>query len=613
MTSNIIPLGQYIVQRLSQLGIRHAFGVPGDFNLTLLDHFVGSKEKPSPLKWVGFCNELNAAYAADGYARVRGLPMVLITTYGVGELSALNGVSGAFAENVPIIHIVGTTGRPIQEEGLLIHHVSPNPGHAPGPANHRVYPITSKPFCCEQVYLTDRREAPEQIDRAISAAYKNALPTYIYVPVDMVPQPIDSSLLSSPLDLEISNKKVLSEKEEDKLVDDILDAFYAAKNPCILVDSLTERLNARDLALDLMKKAKVPAFSTLLAKGLADETTEYFGGVYNGDLSSPGVADAVNNSDFVLNLGPLLSDSNTGGFTRRIKDENLALLHPLYIKFKGKMYKDVHFRPVLAKLVERLNSDKLVSPRPTPPPHKLTQDKPLPAPLSLANVVAQFSKFLKPGDVVIPEVGTVQFASPDFVFPTDTKHITQAFYSSIGYSLPAAVGAAFAQRELAEDLKKSGGKPVSGHLNSSGRVILFEGDGSSQMTIQELGTMVRYGLDITVVLLNNDGYSIERAIWGPEQIYNDICPNWKWTKLLEVFGGTEGVNCLSTKVSTKEELGKLLEERQKTGEDEKIKGPKMIEAILHPNDYPWRLDGQILSMGKFNLDKYKEYSANNDK
>lgn len=609
-SSTNIPLGQYLVQRLSQLGIRHAFGVPGDFNLTLLDHFVGSKDHPSPLKWVGFCNELNAAYAADGYARVKGTPMALITTYGVGELSALNGVSGAFAENVPIIHIVGTTGRPIQEKGLLIHHVSPPAGHAPGPADHRVYPVTSKPFSCKQVYLTDRKEAPQLIDEAIEAAYKQALPSYIYFPVDMVPQPVDSSLLSNPLNLDLTNQGILSNTEEDQLVDSILSELYSAKNPCILADTLTERLRARDLALKLMAKTEIPAYSTLLAKGLADETTSYFGGVYNGELSSPGVAEAVHSSDCVLNLGPLLSDSNTGGFTRKIKDENLIVLHPLYVQVKGKMYNNVHFYPILSKLLEKLDVSKLVTPRPSPPPYVLKKNSESPAPLALSDIVEEVSKLIKPGDVVIPEVGTIQFAAADFKFPTNIKHITQVFYSSIGFSLPAAVGAAFAQRELLKDLQHSG--QVSGHKFSSGRVVLVEGDGSSQMTIQELGTMVRYGLDVTVILLNNSGYSIERAIWGPKQQYNDICPNWKWTKLLEAFGGTEGVNCFSTRVSSKEELAKFVEQ-ERSGSGTVVKGPKLVEAILDPFDYPWRLESQVQQMGKYNIDSYMEYSGKHDK
>lgn len=591
-SSESIPLGQYLVSRLAQLGIKHAFGVPGDFNLTLLDHFEASPD----LKWVGFCNELNAAYAADGYARINNsIPMALVTTYGVGELSALNGISGAFAENVPIIHIVGTTGRPIQENHLLIHHVSPVAQHDIRKSpDHKIYPKSSAPFACAQEYLWDRYESPKQIDKAITEAWKTALPAYIYVPVDMVHQPVPKSLLDTPLDLTIKNKSF----DEDKYVDEILEALYNAKSPVILADTLAERHHGRDLVTKLVEKAKLWSYSTLLSKGLVDETSPYFVGVYNGELSHHGIPEAVHSSDLVLNIGALLSDSNTGGFSRKIKDENLIILNPTYCTFKGKVHHDVHFLPILAKLVEKLDASKYKHEHPPKPTVIRRKNRPSKGDISLADLVEKVSSYLKEGDVIIPEVGTVQFASPDMKFTKNNKIITQVFYSSIGFSLPAAVGAAFAQRDI--------------NPESPGRVILLEGDGSAQMTIQELGTMVRNRLDITVFLLNNSGYSIERAIWGPEQKYNDICPDWKWTALLEAFGGKANDNCYSTKVATLPQLEKYVTEEAAKVESS-VKGPKLVEVILHPNDYPWILDEQVKSMGSTNIAMYKEYSAKHDK
>lgn len=589
--SDSIPLGTFLARRLAQLGLQHVFGVPGDFNLTLLDHVEASPD----LTWVGFCNELNAAYAADGYARVKGSPMALITTYGVGELSALNGVSGAFAENVPIIHIVGTTARPVQEAGLMIHHVSPPVGHALGPADHRVYPATSKPFCVAQEYLVDRRLAPAQIDAAISAAVKQALPVYIYIPVDMVAQPVPTALLDTPLDLAITNP---DEALEDKIVDDILAALYASSSPVILADTLAERFRLRAAVQQLVEKSSLWSYSTGLSKGLVDETLPNFVGVYNGELSHTGIAAAVHASDLVLNIGPLLSDSNTGGFTRKIDPKNAVILHPLYVTVKGTHYDGVSFVPVVAKLLARLDTTRL-PPRTPKPVVTRVHDRASPADISLASLLDGVSShFLQPGDVIIPEVGTVQFASPDMRFAKDCAIITQVFYSSIGFSLPAAVGAAFAQREL---------NPARPR-----RVVLLEGDGSAQMTIQELGTMVRHKLDIAVFLLNNSGYSIERAIWGPKQGYNDICPDWKWTQLLSAFGGTPGKNCLSTRIESKAESAAFFSADQNAAFLQSPL-PRLVEVILHPNDYPWRLQEQVRVMGGSNIAMYKEYSLKHDK
>lgn len=581
-----ITIADYLFQRIAQLGSDHIFGVPGDFNLTLLDHIY---HVPN-MKWIGFCNELNAAYAADGYGRVKGSPACLITTYGVGELSAINGVSGANAEQVPLLHVVGTTCRPVQENNLLIHHVTP--GRGLEPADHKIYSEVSRPFSCAHEYLWDVKTAAEQIDRVITEVYKQSLPGYIYIPTDMVNPLISAERLATPLPLGIKNS--IGEEAEDKIVSDILQALYTAKNPCILADTLAVRHRGADLVKELVDKTKIWSYATLLSKGVIDETNPNYVGIYNGEISLAEVTDAVHASDLVLNIGPLFTDSNTGGFTRGIKDENAIILHPLYYSFKtAEKTTGVHFLPILKKLVDRIDPSKL-GPKVPKPQTTFIHDPPSPADISMAKLISLVSDYIQPGDVVIAEVGCVQFASPDLKFKTNNQIITQVFYSSIGHALPASVGAAIAQREL---------NPAN-----PGRVVLLEGDGSSQMTIQEIGTMVRYNLDISVFLLNNEGYSVERAIWGPDQGYNDICPNWKWTELLSTFGGTEGKNVFSKKVETFKQLQDLVH-------DEKFanaKAARLVEVILDPKDYPWRLNKQVQIMGGKNLAMMKAYAKVHD-
>ncbi|CDO55277.1 hypothetical protein DV495_004189 [Geotrichum candidum] len=587
MTADKIPIADYLFQRLAQLGLSHIFGVPGDFNLTLLDHVYVQPD----FKWVGFCNELNAAYAADGFGRVKRSPAALITTYGVGELSAINGISGAHAEQVPIIHIVGTTARPIQEKQLLIHHVTP--GRGLNPPDHKIYAKVSEPFSCATEYLYDVSTAASQIDRVITEVYKQSLPGYIYIPVDMVNPLVPSNALSVPLPLAPSNEGILTEADEDALVDRILNMLYTAKNPVILADTLAVRHHASELVKELVDKTQMWSFATVLSHGVIDETHPAYVGIYNGLGSHTGIAEAVHGSDLVLNIGPLLTDSNTGGFTRDIKPENAVLLHPLYVQLKDEpLLEGVHFLPVLAKLVERIDPTKL-APRALKPVVTIVEDRPGKSDITLAKIVSNVSDYIQPGDVVVAEVGTVQFASPDLVFKENNEIITQVFYSSIGHALPASVGAAFALREL------GGGR----------RVVLLEGDGSSQMTIQELGTMVRFNLDVTIFLLNNSGYSIERAIWGPDQGYNDICPNWKWTQLLETFGGTEGKTVLSKQVATEKKLREITSDKDGFG---KLTIPRLVEVILDAKDYPWRLEQQIEIMGGKNRDMIIEYAATHD-
>ncbi|CAN6628255.1 pyruvate decarboxylase isozyme 1 [Trichomonascus vanleenenianus] len=579
MTSATTALATYLFTRLHQLGVKNVLGVPGDFNLLLLD-FV---EAFDGLNWVGFCNELNAAYAADGYARVKKHPAALVTTFGVGELSALNGISGSHAEYVPIVHIVGTSGRPVAENQIMVHHA--NPGKNGGGPDHSVYRMASEPFSCAHEYITDPAKAADQIDYVISEVVKQSMPGYIFLPVDMVTKKVDAERLSIELDLEIKNPNA---EAENSIVSEILEAIYASKRTSVVVDVLTERHNARELAQELVRKTKSHAFTTPMGKGLIDETDAQFVGLYNGELSRGGVSDAVVGSDLVIDVGPMFSDSNTGGFTRKVESEKNVILHPDYISVRGKTYKGVHFLPVLKKLVAQIDASKVTSAgeKPTIAP---LEDVKCDTDISHTDFVKALSKFAQPDDIVLIESGTCQFGSPDVDTKENTRWITQIYYSSIGFTLPAMVGAGIANREL----------------EKQGRVLLVEGDGSAQMTIQELGTAVRQGLTPVVFLLNNSGYSIERAIWGPEQSYNDICPDWQWTKIFEVFGGVEGKTCKHVRVETREELDKVITSEEIKNPDKAI----LVEVILDKFDYPWRLTEQVRIMSGKNMNLYKKYAA----
>lgn len=588
--------GTFLFSRIKQLGISNIFGVPGDFNLQLLDFVY----KVPGLNWVGCCNELNAAYAADGYGRLRGpvedganpsprIPGALITTYGVGELSALNGISGAHAETVPILHIVGMTGRAIQEKHLWIHHVSP-PARADESADHLVYMQTSKPFSCATELINDPKTAPEQIDRVIREICRTSRPGYLYIPIDMAFRQVE---VTAPLDL--SNLMVNANKaDEDAVVAETLAAIYAAKSPTIVADVIADRFNCREAIKRLVDLTKFWSFTTPMGKGLVDETDNAFVGVYNGEFSRDGVAQAVHSSDCVLNIGPLLSDSNTGGFSRQISEENLVLLHPQYCIVKGKKYNNVHFGPVLVRVLEELekNTDKIPSAGPKPTVGQV--ENPDSTQITQTSLVQTLSEYFKPNDTVVVESGTFQFAVPDCEFKSNTSFFTQIYYSSIGFALPAALGAAVAKKE------------TTGYGSvDTGRLILVEGDGSAQMTIQELGTMIRQEVPVTVFLLNNDGYSIERAIWGPKQEYNDICPYWKWTELLSTFGGTNGKTVANYKVSSRKEFDELISNKEFTDNTTKV---QLVEVILDAFDYPWILKEQIKRMGGYNMTQAKLFA-----
>ncbi|KAF4629196.1 hypothetical protein G7Y89_g8953 [Cudoniella acicularis] len=576
-----ISMGQYLFKRIAQLGIEHIFGVPGDFNLALLDELF----KLPDLKWLGACNELNAAYAADGYARIKGLPGVLVTTYAVGELSAMNGVAGAYAEHAGMIHIVGMPSRSVQKARLLIHHT-----FEPG-MDQAIYVKMSEPIRKMHTVLMGGENTAQEIDRVIEACVKSRLPVYIYVPLDVASLPLDAGHLETPLDTTVRNSDA---NVEDEVVRVTLEAIKKAKNPCVLGDVLAIRHGGKELTQKLVDVTRFPAYATPLGKGIVDETHPCYNGLYNGSVSFEGVAKGVEDSDLVLNIGPLLSDSNTGGFSRNIQDSQLIYLGHDYCKIHDKLYPDVHFLPILKRLVEELEKEpaRYNVPRAqfrTKIEQTLLMDLKS-GPIKQDYLWQRLGRFLRPHDIVLAESGTAQFGMPDAFFPPSTAYITQTFWSSIGYTVGACLGACVAASTLPH----------------SSRIILLVGEGSLQMTVQEIGSYIRFGYTPIIFVINNGGYSIERAINGPKQGYNDVSMLWDHGAMLEFFGAREetGVKGRSYSCRSVEELEKVL------GDKEFVEAGviQVCEVFLDKFDYPWRLTGQLVIGRALAVKMAKEYT-----
>jgi pyruvate decarboxylase len=259
-------------------------------------HLLDELFKIPELVWLGTCNELNGAYAADGYARIKGVPSALITTYAVGELSAMNGVAGAYAEQAGMIHIVGMPARPsklvqigqgyildpytdnlwcvAQKAKLMIHHtMEPE-------MDQDIYIGMSAPIRKTYTKLSDPATMAQEIDRVIEAAVWSRLPVYIYVPLDIVGIPLDATRLETPLNTTVKNTNL---QQEDELVNSILELIKKSSNPAILADVLAIRHGGRDLTRRLASATHFPSYSTPLSKGVIDETAPYYNGVYNGE------------------------------------------------------------------------------------------------------------------------------------------------------------------------------------------------------------------------------------------------------------------------------------------------------------------------------------------
>ncbi|EFQ97856.1 pyruvate decarboxylase [Nannizzia gypsea CBS 118893] len=555
-----IPVGEYIFRRLHQLGIRNIVGVPGDFNLNLLDHVYSVPD----LRWVGTCNELNAAYAADGYARARSLPGVVVTTYGVGELSALNGIVGAYSEYIPVIHIVGNTSRDMQRNHTRIHHTL-----WMDQWDHRTYQKMVEPVAAATAFLDDESKVAAEVDRVIETSIKRRLPVYLFVPLDIQDSPIDASPLEKPLDLAVRNEG--REAEEDEVVEEVIKRMGQAKDPGVLVDMLMSRHNLYKETSELIKLLAAPWYTTPLGKSTMNESDPHFAGLYCGITSSnPALKAQIESHDAVLHLGPFNVSGNTGGFSTALPADKLIELHPGFCSVAGKVWKGLDFRPVITKLLARLTKEPIQRTVDLAKILPKTSEKPsddnCTDPLDHARFWDRLSKFLRPNDFVIAEVGTSQFGSQGLTLPDNTTYFSQLYYSCIGFSVPATLGVLLARRETA----------------NPGRVILLVGDGSLHMTVQEIGTMVREGFKPIIIVVNNKGYTIERLIHGPEQQYNDISEMWDYQKMLGFFGAKDS---RSYAARTYKELGAILNDETFLKTDV----IQVVEIFFDIMDSPWNL------------------------
>ncbi|KAF2150986.1 pyruvate decarboxylase [Myriangium duriaei CBS 260.36] len=571
-----IPLGEYLWRRIAEVGVGTVMGLPGDFNLQLLDHIYNVKG----LRWIGNANELNAAYAVDGYARVKNVPGCIVTTHGVGELSALNGIAGAMTEQVKVIHVVGQTARPQQRKRQLIHH---SIGLHP---DHQVFNKASKRFRVDEAELWEPADAPAEIDRVIRECFLKSGPVYIFIPLDIVDEQVSSKRLKDPIDLSPTKTREI-ETIMRSAVKDIAKAISKASNPMIFVDCLLARQNVIPEARKLIELLGWPVFQSGIAMGIVDPTSPQLVGNYIGSISAPGICAAFDSADLLLVLGRLPSDTNTGGFTQNMPASKVIEFHPDRVDILGKtFYPSLPLRLILPYVTHKLTS---IPSLPTPPiprlPHYTLAD-PTPSPtITHSWFWSRFSSFLQPHDIIVSDTGTSLFGLQDCRFPRGSTYHASSYYSSIGFATPAALGAELARQEMPAETR-------------GGRTVLVTGDGAIQLTSGEISTMIAAGAPVVVVLVNNRGYTVERAIHGAHQGYNDI-PSWKWGRALE-FHGMEGGEAEGSYVrcETREEFEEVI------GREDlrRPEGVKIVEVIMGKLDAPWKMLEQIGLRGE----KYRE-------
>ncbi|EAU3171059.1 alpha-keto acid decarboxylase family protein [Salmonella enterica] len=497
---NPYTVADYLLDRLAGCGIGHLFGVPGDYNLQFLDHVI---DHPT-LRWVGCANELNAAYAADGYARMSGAG-ALLTTFGVGELSAINGIAGSYAEYVPVLHIVGAPCSAAQQRGELMHHTL-------GDGDFRHFYRMSQAISVASAILYEQNACFE-IDRVLGEMLAARRPGYIMLPADVAKKTAIPPTEALALPVHEAQSGV-----ETAFRYHARQCLMNSRRIALLADFLAGRFGLRPLLQRWMAETPIAHATLLMGKGLFDEQHPNFVGTYSAGASSKEVRQAIEDADRVICVGTRFVDTLTAGFTQQLPAERTLEIQPYASRIS-----ETWFNLPMAQAVSTLRELCLECAFAPPPTRSTGQpvriDK---GELTQESFWQTLQQYLKPGDIILVDQGTAAFGAAALSLPDGAEVVVQPLWGSIGYSLPAAFGAQTACPDR--------------------RVILIIGDGAAQLTIQEMGSMLRDGQAPVILLLNNDGYTVERAIHGAAQRYNDIA-SWNWTQIPPALNAAQQAEC----------------------------------------------------------------------
>lgn len=529
---------EYVVARLVDLGIQHSFSVPGDFAFSIDRALIHNKK----LQNIVNANELNASYAADGYARVKGAA-ILCTTYAVGELSALNGVMGSKAENVVVFHLVGAPGDQAVAKHKVVHHTLGDGVFG------NFFDLSASAACVSALITPDN--AVREMNRVIKEAFKNRQPAYIQVGLDDGNRPVtDTSLEDNHCD---TIKSIPSQLQI--AFDLIIKKLSSAKKIVAIPSVKLDRFGVTDKARLLIEKLNIPYVIMSHDKTVLTENHKQYAGFYSGLLSDEGTSELVENADVVLNIGDAFwSDFNTGAFTYNLDHEKVLNIAPLFVEDNKLRITNVYISELLDLLIQKACAINYVVDYKKPKLQCLptTHDR-----LTIKSFYNQLLNFLESSDTFVVETGTSSLNLPKFPLPSGTKYHNQTLWGSIGWATPATLGVALA-------------KPES-------RVVLVTGEGSHQLTLNEIGVMGRYKINPIIFCINNNGFMVERGLEkDPYPSYDDLA-QLNYSKLPESFGCQDW---LSYKVTTEQELKDALNHARKHQ-----KGGVYIELITGELDY----------------------------
>ena len=522
-------IGRYLIEQLYACGVRHIFGVPGDYILGFFGELAHSK-----IKIINACDEQGAGFMADAYARLRGLGVVCVT-YGVGGLKVINTTAQAFAEKSPVVVISGAPGMKEREKFPLLHH------------KVRDFDTQQKVF--EQItvastILKNSQTVSLEIDRVLSAALWNKLPVYIELPRDMVSTPIVTHHYISSR-IRTTDSVILEE-----VLAEAVKMINASKKPVIITGVELQRFGLHEQLLRLAEKTNIPIATTILSKSLISESHPLYLGTYEGVMGHESTKEYVESSDCLIVLGDLMTDIYLDIFPVQIYKGQAIHVTNEKISIRNHNYENVDIRSFLEGLINTdikkrefsnifyTKTQKEFSP--------ISRQK-----MTVRRLFECLNSFLTDNMIVLADVGDALFGSIDLHLRGRTKFLSPTYYASLGFAIPGSVGAQLA--------------------NPDARILVLVGDGAFQMTGMELATSARYHLNPIIIVLNNSGYTTERVMLdGP---FNDIQP-LKYSRFAELVGNGQGMV-----VDTEDQLEQALNLAKKHTE-----GFYILDVHLDPQD-----------------------------
>lgn len=490
-----MTVAEFLIERLVNAGLKHIFGVPGDYVIDFYKKLSDSKD----IQLISNTDENHSGFAADAYARVNGLGCAVVT-YSVGASKVINAVQCAYAERSPLIIISGAPGVSERKEGFLLYHM----------VNH--FNSQKKIFdeiTCSSIVLDDPSTAGYLIDQSFESLKYFKRPIYIELPRDIAKKSIsyDVYKVGTPQHPETDSDNL------DEAIKDAEKFISEAERPVILAGVEIARYDLGEQMVKFAENNNIPITTTMLGKSLVNEKNDLFAGVYLGEGSHEHTKKIIEQSDCLLVFGDYHHDISLCFRPVRLDKRQSIRANVENLKIKNHNYPDIRFVDFCKKLFSFKCDNK-----------KNNQNLPLKKSsvfelksgenITSDRLFEKVNSIIKKGMAVCADIGDSLFGAINLDLHHTDYFLSPAFYASMGTAIPYALGVQVSFPNI--------------------RPIVFVGDGSFQMSCNELSTIVDLGLNPIIFILNNKGYTTERTILdGP---FNDI-RHWNYEKITELING----------------------------------------------------------------------------